>query len=76
MDIAAAKELLTNLVAACRRLGVETDNVTKWEAMLAKIPDYMVNEDGALKEWTHKGLGENYDHRHESGRRFRRAQSR
>jgi len=66
MDIAAAKELLTNLIEACRKLGVETGSIPKWQAMLAKIPDYMVNENGAIKEWIHKSLGENYDHRHES----------
>jgi alpha-L-fucosidase 2 len=66
MDIAAARELFINLIAACERLGIEADNLPKWKAMLAKMPDYMVNEDGAIKEWTHKALGENYDHRHES----------
>jgi alpha-L-fucosidase 2 len=66
MDIAAAKELLGNLIEACDKFDIEKDNVKKWKTMLAKMPDYMVNEDGAIKEWTHKGLGENYDHRHES----------
>jgi len=66
MDIAAAKELLTNLIVACEHLGIERDNIAKWREMLGKMPEYMVNDDGALKEWTHKSLGENYDHRHES----------
>jgi alpha-L-fucosidase 2 len=66
MDIAAARELFVNLISACERFGIEGGNLPKWKAMLAKMPEYMVNEDGALREWTHKGLGENYDHRHES----------
>ncbi|HSV27316.1 MAG TPA: hypothetical protein VLH60_05430, partial [Sedimentisphaerales bacterium] len=66
MDIAAAKEAIANLIEACEEIGVEADNIPKWRAMLAKMPDYMINDDGALKEWTHKSLGENYNHRHES----------
>lgn len=66
MDIAAAREFHINLITACEKLGVEAENLPRWRAMLAKMPDYMVNEDGALKEWVHKALGENYDHRHES----------
>ncbi len=34
--------------------------------MLAKMPPYMINEDGAIKEWTHPDLLDNYTHRHAS----------
>jgi alpha-L-fucosidase 2 len=34
--------------------------------MLAKIPPYEVNEDGAIREWMHPDLQDNYHHRHES----------
>jgi alpha-L-fucosidase 2 len=43
ITIASAKEVLSNLVEGCELLGVETDNVPRWRALLAKFPDYMVN---------------------------------
>ncbi|SDZ19092.1 Glycosyl hydrolase family 65, N-terminal domain [Evansella caseinilytica] len=64
MDIAVAKELYTYLIAACEELGVEQDNIPKWKEMLEKLPGYQINDDGALKEWVHKDLDDNYDHRH------------
>lgn len=64
MEIAVCKEVLSNLVAACEELGIDTEGVKRWRGMLAKLPDYMINEDGALKEWTHTELRDNYGHRH------------
>lgn len=64
MDIAVAKELLRNLVAACDELKTDPEGVARWKKMLAKIPDYQINEDGALKEWTTPLLKDNYTHRH------------
>ncbi len=64
MDISAAKELLTNLVAACEYLKTETDGVARWKKLLGKMPPYQINADGALKEWTTPLLEDNYAHRH------------
>ena len=64
MDIAVTKELLTNLCTACEALGIEKEGVICWRRMLAKLPDYMINEEGALKEWAHPHLKDNYGHRH------------
>jgi len=66
MDVAAAKELLTNTIAASRTLGVNADKVPVWEKMLAKMPEYMINEDGAVKEWLTPKLEDDYNHRHSS----------
>jgi hypothetical protein len=66
MDIAVAQELLTNLIDACHRLKTEATSVERWKRMLAKMPAYEVNADGALKEWTWAGLHDNYLHRHAS----------
>ena len=66
MDVAAAKELLRNTIAASRELNVNQDKIPVWEKMLAKMPDYMINEDGAIKEWLAPQLEDNYDHRHTS----------
>jgi len=65
-EIAICREALTNLIAACRLLEIEKDNIPRWEALLAKLPDYVINRDGALAEWAYPGLGDNYNHRHSS----------
>jgi len=66
MDVAAAKELLANTIAASRELGVNGDRIPAWEKMLAKMPEYLLNEDGAVKEWLTPRLTDNYNHRHSS----------
>jgi hypothetical protein len=66
MDIACAKELFSNLISACRTLGIEHENIAAWEKFLAKMPPYLVGKDGALKEWAVETLEENQDHRHSS----------
>ncbi len=66
MDIAVAKEVYTNLIEASRILGIEGENLPHWEKELSLLPDYAVNEDGALKEWTPAQLKDDYHHRHSS----------
>ncbi len=51
MDIAVARQVLTNLIAACRELKVESENIPQWEALLAKLPAYPINGRGELPEW-------------------------
>jgi len=63
-EIAICREVLTTLVAGCRELGIEADNIPRWEQLLAKLPDYVINADGALAEWAFPGLGDRYNHRH------------
>jgi alpha-L-fucosidase 2 len=43
IEFAVAKEVLTNLIAACELLSIETEGVARWKALLPKIPPYMVN---------------------------------
>ncbi len=66
MDVAIAREALTHLCAACERLQIEETGRARWQALLAKLPDYQVNADGALREWLHPDLPDNYAHRHHS----------
>ena len=66
MDIAGCREVLANLVESCELLGIEADSVPKWKAMLAKLPPYLLEPDGALKEWAWPTLGERYVQRHVS----------
>jgi hypothetical protein len=64
MDVAVAKELLRNTIAASRKLGRNEDKIPKWEAMLAKMPDYMIDDRGIIKEWLTPRLENNDNHRH------------
>ena len=66
MDITVCREVLTNLIQASEILGIETDSVPKWTAMLEKMPPYMLEKDGTLKEWAWPTLQENYNQRHVS----------
>lgn len=64
MDIMVCREVLTRLIDASEILGIEADNMPKWKAMLDKMPNYLVDPDGALKEWSWPTLEERQDHRH------------
>lgn len=65
-DVAVAKNVLTNLIKSSRILGIESDNIPKWEMMLKKMPEYKINTSGVLSEWTVEGVRENPNHRHHS----------
>ncbi len=66
MDVAVAKEVLHNLIDGSRILGVNADKIPVWEGMLKKMPPYMLNEEGIIKEWLTPKLGNNDLHRHSS----------
>jgi hypothetical protein len=64
MDIAVCREVLTHLIQASEILGTDAGSVPKWKAMLAKMPPYLVEPDGTLKEWAWPTVEEHYNHRH------------
>ncbi len=64
MDITVCREVLVNLIESCELLGIEADNIPKWKAMLDKLPPYLLNPDGTLKEWAWADLDDRYNHRH------------
>jgi alpha-L-fucosidase 2 len=66
MDIAVCREVLSNLIQACEILDIDADGVTKWKGMLAKMPPYLLEPDGTLKEWAWPTVQERYSHRHVS----------
>lgn len=66
MDIAICREVLLNLMEACKILGIEEENLPKWEKQLADLPDYVLDEEGGLKEWAWESIEENFNHRHVS----------
>jgi hypothetical protein len=66
-DIQAGKHALRAAIDAANALGVEQgegQGVARWTALLAKIPPYTINGDGALAEWSWPGLTDRYNHRH------------
>lgn len=66
MDFALLKELLTNLISASVVLRIDEEKRQKWQKMLGEIPEYQINEDGAMREWLHEDFKDNYQHRHQS----------
>ena len=64
IDIAVCREVLTNLVQACELLGTDTEDVAKWKEMITKLPPYLLELDGTLKEWAWPTIEEHYSHRH------------
>ncbi len=66
MDIAAAKEVIANLISIYKELDIKPGKIRKYQDMIAKMPPYLINEDGALKEWAIDDLEDNYNHRHVS----------
>jgi len=65
-DIAIAKELLTNLIAACEELEIEQENIGKWQAILKNMPPYQIGPNGDLPEWSDGTFRHFYNHRHYS----------
>jgi hypothetical protein len=66
MDVAAAKDLLRNVITASRKLSKNAGRIPVWEKMLTKMPDYAIAENGIIKEWLTPKLGNNDAHRHSS----------
>ena len=63
-DIMVAHELLTNLIAACKELGVEAANIPKWQAIIDQLPPYLIQPNGELQEWSTPGVPNKNNHRH------------
>jgi len=65
-EIAAARELLQNVIAASDELGKNGEKIPLWQEMLKKLPEYMISPEGAVKEWSTPKLEDRYSHRHSS----------
>lgn len=64
MDFAIMKELLTNLLSGMEITGMYPEDAGTFRELLAAIPPYEINGDGAVKEWMRPELRDNYAHRH------------
>ncbi|MDQ8206728.1 glycoside hydrolase N-terminal domain-containing protein [Coraliomargarita sp. SDUM461003] len=64
MDVAIARELLGNLLKGARTCDLFSEHWEQWECMLDGLPEYEINEDGAIREWLDHRYSDNYEHRH------------
>lgn len=63
IDIAACRSNLQMLLDIQSKAAPEADTAV-WEDLLEKLPPYLYDETGALKEWACKQFEENNEHRH------------
>ncbi len=63
IDIAACRSNLEMLIDVIEDTAPQTDT-SKWQDMLRKLPPYLYDETGALKEWACNQFEENNEHRH------------
>lgn len=71
IDLAIVKEFFTNLLKLRERFWEERgerifseERVRLWKRILAAIPEFRCNEDGAVREWQEDIFEDRYDHRH------------
>ena len=63
IDIAACRNNLDMLIDVMKSVDSDVDT-SKWEYLMSKLPVYMFDETGALKEWATADFDENNLHRH------------
>ena len=66
-DVSGARFALSSLLQMCDILKVEQgpgEGKERWKAIYEQLPEYGINEDGAISEWDWPGLKDNYNHRH------------
>lgn len=63
IDIAACRSNLQMLLEIQNEVAPEADTAA-WEALLQKLPPYLYDKTGALKEWACNQFDENNEHRH------------
>ena len=64
MDFGILKELLSNLLSLSDEGYFDTGKADIWKNALDAIPNYTVNQRGAVCEWMDKRFDDNYCHRH------------
>ncbi len=67
MDISVCREVLQVLLTLGKEEDIGTkDDYGRWQRLLDKLPPYLLDEHGELKEWAWEEYEERYDHRHAS----------
>ena len=63
-DVAGLKQLTRNLITLVEEGYLPKDNLADYQDVLAKLPEYTVDESGELCEWLWDGVKNNNTHRH------------
>jgi hypothetical protein len=67
MDISVCREVLQVLLSLGKEENIgTTDDYLRWQSLLDKLPPYLIDQHGELKEWAWEDYEERYDHRHAS----------
>ena len=67
MDVMVCREVLTNLLTACKTLGISDPKEDKWRDMLSKLPTLMLDEaTGSLHEFAWSEIPDELQHRYVS----------
>lgn len=66
MDFAVMKDVLEKALLLCSLFSndISEEEQASWKTILEGIPAYMLNQDGAVKEWMAEELEDQYAHRH------------
>ena len=64
IDLAILKEFMTEMCQIAEEFPMPEERVKEWKRILSSIPEYRINQDGAIKEWQDDRFEERYDHRH------------
>ncbi|WP_158655126.1 glycosyl hydrolase family 95 catalytic domain-containing protein [Flavivirga eckloniae] len=65
-ELAVMKYSFNVLIDGYRTLGINEERIPELEAFISKIPEYMINDVGALAEWSHPDMNEQYNNNHNS----------
>jgi len=63
IDIAACRDNINMLLGVMKDVNPNADT-SKWQDLLDKLPPYLYDETGAIKEWATTLFDENNEHRH------------
>jgi alpha-L-fucosidase 2 len=64
-EFALVRELLGHLLSASAAAGEgSAEETARWQGLLARLPDYRINSEGALAEWIDPRFEDHYRHRH------------
>lgn len=63
IDISACRDNLQMLISVMKDVAPDTDT-SQWQELMDKLPPYLYDETGALKEWATTSFEENNEHRH------------
>ncbi|MCP4977789.1 MAG: glycoside hydrolase family 95 protein [Maribacter sp.] len=63
-EIAIIRQTLISLIEAYQVLDVNQNKIADFQSILDKLPTYRINNDGAIAEWSHPDIKDEYNHRH------------